>query len=181
MKIRQLEPRICVGSLSAYNNGILLYEWIDATLDLEELKQQVLEISEGDEFIIFDYEDFGAISIQEFESLEKVNAIALSLECDNAIAFSLYYEHFVDSLKDFETDKIYDKFESAFEGEYNNANDFVENLLENCLPSELEKIKLFGSPISYYLDTDKIKRDLELCGDYTFLETESSVFVFNNF
>ena len=74
------ELRVYVADLAAYNNGYLHGVWIDATLELGEMQDQVSEMlkatpldEESEEYAIHDYEGFGAYKVSEYEGLESVH------------------------------------------------------------------------------------------------------------
>ena len=67
-------PRIWVGSLSDYNNGVLHGEWIDATQDEAEVYEQIAEMLAAspttarygdlaEEYGIFDHDNFCGLQI----------------------------------------------------------------------------------------------------------------------
>ena len=39
-----LQPKIYIADLAAYNNGYLHGEWVDATLEVEEIEEKIEEI-----------------------------------------------------------------------------------------------------------------------------------------
>lgn len=181
-----LEPQICLGNLAAYNNGILIFEWIDACLDVEELEAKAKEIIneylEGEEFIIFNHQGFGAISISENESLERVSLIANALtEHEASEALSIFIENYVDRRKDFNLDQILNSFTDCFVGQYQNLNDFYDGHIEENLPPEINSIQVFGNSLRNYLDFEQMKEYIESCGDYNFYELNGVHFVFRNF
>ncbi|MDR0779720.1 MAG: antirestriction protein ArdA, partial [Pseudomonadales bacterium] len=62
-----MEPRIYVACLAAYNNGILHGAWLDAAQEPEALQNEVRDmlaaspIAGAEEWAIHDYEGFGEI------------------------------------------------------------------------------------------------------------------------
>ena len=81
------ELRVYVADLAAYNNGYLHGFWIDATLELGEIQDQVNEMlkatpldEKAEEYAIHDYEGFGAYKVGEYEGLESVHEVACFLE-----------------------------------------------------------------------------------------------------
>jgi len=61
------EIRIYIADLAAYNNGILHGIWVDATLDIDDIWQQIKDmlkqspVDDAEEIAIHDYEGFGII------------------------------------------------------------------------------------------------------------------------
>ena len=78
--------RIYVADLAAYNNGFFHGVWIDATLSLDEIQEQIdsllesFPVDNSEECAIHDYEGFGSYRVSEYEGLESVHEIACFLE-----------------------------------------------------------------------------------------------------
>ena len=158
-------PRVWIGSLSDYNNGVLHGEWMDPVVSGEELYEQVramLERSEqpaAEEWGIFDYEGFGVFRVGEYEDLDRVAAIARGI-AEHGLAFAAYA-----ALHDADPGML-ESFADAYLGGYDSreawaqtiVDDFgVEETLGNGLPDWLAahiSINLHG-----------IAHDLELSGD----------------
>jgi antirestriction protein len=79
---RPTPPRIYVASLSDYNAGRLHGAWIDASQDLDEVWRQVSEMLAAspepiaEEWAIHDYDNFGPLRLDEYESLCTVVGLA---------------------------------------------------------------------------------------------------------
>ena len=79
-------PRIYVACLAAYNNGRLHGRWIDADQSVDEIWSEVQAMLAAspepgaEEWAIHDYEGFGALRLSEWESFERVSAIAAGIE-----------------------------------------------------------------------------------------------------
>ncbi len=75
------DPQIYAASLSDYNAGRLYGAWLSAAVEQEELETGVQTMLAGsptpgaEEFGIFDYEGFGPLRLDEYESLETVAMI----------------------------------------------------------------------------------------------------------
>jgi antirestriction protein len=85
----RFNPQIWVGCLSAYNNGYLHGEWIDAAQEPEILKEAIQEILRTspvshfeccEEWIICDHNDFAGYSVGEYENIDKVSKVAIAIE-----------------------------------------------------------------------------------------------------
>ncbi|MEU0218717.1 antirestriction protein ArdA [Streptomyces sp. NPDC006265] len=83
--------RIYVASLSDYNAGILHGRWIDADQDVDAMHEAIAEMLKespaarkygdvAEEYAIHDYDGFGDFNLGEYESLEKITAIANALD-----------------------------------------------------------------------------------------------------
>lgn len=82
--LSQEEPRIYVSSLSDYNAGRLYGAWINANQDDEDIQEAISEMlsrsteSIAEEWAIHDYEGFGPLRIDEYESIEHVAKVAVA-------------------------------------------------------------------------------------------------------
>jgi antirestriction protein len=157
------EIRIYVADLAAYNNGKLHGVWIDATADLDEIWKAVnamLKASpEGfaEEWAIHDYEGFGSYRLSEYEGFERVHAIARFIEEFPAIGVELL-SHFGGDLDDARK-----AAEENYAGLYTSLADYAEELTDNTaeIPQNL----------AYYIDYERMGRDMELSGDIFTIET----------
>ena len=118
------QPRIYVASLADYNDGRLHGAWIDAAQDDDELGAAVKDMlarspSPGaEEWAIHDYEDFGPLRLDEFESLATVAKVARGI-AEHGPAFAAWAAHVgTDS-------EALDEFEDAYMGEWDNAVAFA--------------------------------------------------------
>lgn len=79
-------PRVWIGSLADYNNGVLHGDWADAAVDDAELiaaAQAILATSEqpgAEEYAIFDYDDFGDFRPEQYEQLSLVAKVARGIQ-----------------------------------------------------------------------------------------------------
>ncbi|WP_179166606.1 antirestriction protein ArdA [Streptomyces sp. CB03238] len=93
--------RIYVASLSDYNAGILHGRWIDADQDVDTIHEEIANMlkespaaQNGDvaeEYAIHDYDGFGGFNLGEFESLEKITAIAKALDEYPSVVVAHYF------------------------------------------------------------------------------------------
>lgn len=148
-------PRIYVACLTAYNNGKLHGRWIDATLDpdeiMEEVRAMLAESPEpgAEEWAIHDTEGFAGITIPESASFADVHELASNLE-EHGEAFALYVEdgHEWDDVQG---------FEDAYAGTWDSEEAFAEGYYDGVwdIPEHL----------TYYIDWEKVARDLFI-GDF---------------
>ena len=81
-----MNPKIYVACLSSYNSGKLHGKWIDAAQDADDIQSEIDEmleaspVADAEEFAIHDFEDFGGMSIGEYESIENVSKLAIAIE-----------------------------------------------------------------------------------------------------
>ncbi len=156
------EIRIYVADLAAYNNGKLYGVWIDATLDPDEIQGQInnmlAESPEGfaEEYAIHDYEGFGGYSVSEYEGIQSVHEIACFIEEYPGLAGELL-SHFGGHLEDARK-----AMEENYSGCYKSLTDYAEELTEDTsqIPENL----------AYYIDYERMGRDMELSGDIYTIE-----------
>ena len=158
------EVRVYVADLAAYNNGFLHGVWIDATLDMDDIQEQVNEMlkatpldEKAEEYAIHDYEGFGAYRVSEYERLESVHEVACFLEEFGAVAGDVL-AHFGDDLEDARK-----ALEENYNGCYSSLADYAEELTADAskVPEHL----------AYYIDYDRMGRDMEMSGDIFTVET----------
>lgn len=137
----EVKPAIWISDLAAYNSGILHGEWVTLTGDttLEELNQKVEEIlakgtrlysketlsDKHEEFGIFDFEGFGPIRLEEYESLETVLEYAKHI-CDDADKFFAFIDAMGDDYADdYEQYEVYGPYESSQEYAWNDLEELL--------------------------------------------------------
>ena len=127
---RKAQPRVYIASLADYNEGRLYGDWIDADQDENELERAIKEmlarspIPGAEEWAIHDYEGFGPLRLDEFESLAAVARIAKGIG-KHGPAFAAWAAHVgTDS-------EALDEFEDAYMGEWDSAVAFAEEMLDD--------------------------------------------------
>lgn len=71
--------RIALTNLERYNNGELIFEWVD--LPVDDFEGVIQQIGNPEEYFISDYEcDIPHMEIHEYENLENLNNLAIELE-----------------------------------------------------------------------------------------------------
>jgi antirestriction protein len=168
------EPRIYVACLAAYNNGRLHGEWIDADQSADELHEAVARMLAAspqpgaEEWAIHDYEGFGSLRLCEYESLERVAAIAAGI-AEHGDAFSAWLSY--DESQDV-TDM--QSFEDAYRGEWDSLRAYAEDYAEST--GMYDAAEKAGS--SYVVvDIDMLTRDLDI-ELYTVESDHGTVYVF---
>ncbi len=163
------EIRIYVADLAAYNNGYLHGVWIDVTQELDEIHDQVnamLKASPIDEvaeeYAIHDYEGFNGYSLGEYEGIDTAHKIACFIEEHDEIAGELL-SHFGGDLED-ATKAI----EENYNGCHKSVADYAEELTHEWMTEETSEIP---KHLEYYIDYEKMGRDMELNGDIYTIET----------
>lgn len=157
------EIRIYVADLAAYNNGKLHGVWIDATLDIVDIQDQInamLQKSPEDfaeEYAIHDYEGFGGYPISEYESIQSLHEIACFIEKHPELAAELL-NHFGGDIEDAQK-----AIEENYSGCYKSLADYAEELTEDTSQTPQH--------LAYYIDFERMGRDMELNGDVYTIET----------
>lgn len=162
----QTTPAIYVASLADYNNGRLHGVWIDATLEPDEIREQINNMllrspvlkAEGETFgdwEIHDSEGFGSIGLDEIEDPEFVSGLAICIaaqgECFIAWA---ELEGRVELAELVDNGQLEARFQEAYLGEADDLNDYGEQLwnemgwqalVESVLPEEIAKYTVIGA------------------------------------
>ena len=157
------EIRIYVADLAAYNNGILHGIWIDATDDVDDIQDQINKMLAespeefAEEYAIHDYEGFEGYPLGEYEGIQTAHDIACFIEEYPNIAGELL-SHFGGDI-----DEARQAMEDNYCGCYRSVADYAEELTEETtqIPQNL----------AYYIDYEKMGRDMELGGDIFTIET----------
>jgi len=169
---------IWVASLSDYNDGRLVGQWINAARSENEIATDISTMlatsaaTGAEEWAIFDYEGFSPLRIAEYESLERVSAVARNI-ADKGPAFA----HLA-SLVGLEEALVY--FDDVYVGHRRTFDEYVEELVE-----DLGYTDAIGNAIPEYLqpyvtfDTDQFAYDLELSGQYVTSEGDRGVYIFD--
>jgi len=156
------EIKIYVADLAAYNNGKLHGVWINALDELDEIQEQINKMladsPEGfaEEYAIHDYEGFGGYSLSEYEGIQSAHEVACFIEEYPETGGKLL-DHFSD------IGEARKAAEDNYCGCYKSLADYAEELTEETseIPEHLQ----------YYIDYEKMGRDMELNGDVFTIET----------
>jgi antirestriction protein len=169
--MNNLEPRIYVACLAAYNNGYLHGEWIDANQDAESLYEEVRKIlsaspiSRAEEFAIHDFEGFGDIRINEYTGLETISELAEFLLEHGELGAAVYeYANNIDEAK-----KL---LEECYYGEFASEEDFVYYWTHEV---DCREIPAY---LQYYIDYKAMARDFFI-NDFFSIEVNHKVNVFS--
>ncbi len=165
-------PRIYVACLSAYNNGILHGEWIDADQDADSIREEVKAMlansprPDAEEWAIHDHYGFAGYDIHEWDSFDTVAEIAELLK-EHGPAYAAYANHVG---TDYATSS---GFQDAYCGEWDSEKAYAENYADECMeiPEHLEN----------YIDYDAIANEF-FCGDYYSVDAGGGqVYVFHSY
>lgn len=158
--VERPEPRIYVASLSDYNAGRLHGIWIDAARDADALLADIHAMLTAsteplaEEYAIHDYEGFSPFQVGEYESIERVAAVARGI-ATHGEAYAVWV-----SSHEIETDHL-DGFDDAYVGHWESVHAYAESLVEDLgidvgefAPEHLRPYVSF--------DTDAFARDLQI-------------------
>ncbi|MEE8060133.1 MAG: antirestriction protein ArdA [Pseudomonadales bacterium] len=157
------EIRIYVADLAAYNNGKLHGVWIDALGDLDDIQDQInamlaqSPVQDAEEHAIHDHEGFSGYSLSEYESIGTIHEIACFIDDFPEVGGELlnHFGGYIDDAK-----KAADE---NYCGCYKSLADYAEELTEQT--SEIPK------HLEFYIDYERMGRDMELSGDVYTIET----------
>jgi antirestriction protein len=162
-KTMNSEIRIYVADLAAYNNGRLHGVWIDATQDPDDIQEQINTMladspeQDAEEYAIHDYEGFDGYGLGEYEGIETAHEIACFIDENPELGGELL-NNFGGDLED--ARKV---IEDNYCGCYKSLADYAEELTEGTtqIPESL----------AYYIDYERMGRDMELGGEVYTIET----------
>ncbi len=167
-------PRIYAACLAAYNNGQLHGAWIDADQSADDIGAAVEEmlaaspVPGAEEWAIHDHEGFGFLHLSEWESFERISAIAAGI-ATHGLAYAAWLAYDV-SFDPADTDSFLD----SFRGEWDSLRDYAEDFADSTGLYELAEQA--GSPY-VAVDIDLLERDLDI-EIYT-VDSESGIYVFD--
>jgi antirestriction protein len=162
-------PRIWVGSLSDYNNGILYGDWIEAARSPDDIHSDIRAMLDAspraartgepaEEWGIFDHENFGNCRIDQYENLSWVSAVAKGI-AEHGLAFAAW----ADVMED---EERLAGFVDVFLGHFDSVEAYVEQLIDDLGYAELLDQAMPDSIRRYtQIDTAALARDMEISGD----------------
>jgi antirestriction protein len=155
--------------------------WFDAAQEADELWKNIKKMLEGspspgaEEWAIHDYEGFGLLHLNEFESLEAVAKIAAGI-VEHGPAFAAWALH-VGADSD-----LLDEFEEAYMGEWESGHAFAEEMVDDM--GSLEEIRRsLPNHLADYVEInyDSYLDDLVSLGEISTVEKlDGGVYVFRN-
>ncbi len=162
-------PRIWVGSLSDYNDGILHGEWLDAARSADEIQtdiQRMLAASPStaaygdvaEEWGIFDSDGFSPWKVGEQEAISFVTAVARGI-AEHGPAFAAWAD-----LR--EDEESLDGFADAYLGAHDSIEAYAEQLIEDLGYNQLLDETL-PEHVRRYVDVNVagLAQDMWLSGD----------------
>lgn len=127
-------PRIWVGSLADYNDGLLHGAWIEAAREPEEIEADIQTVladspaaartgQPAEEWGIFDYDNFGACRLDQHEDLDWVSGVAKGIAA-HGLAFAAWADVV-------EEPTLLAGFDEAYLGHYDSLHAYVEQLIND--------------------------------------------------
>lgn len=152
-----LQPRIYVACLAAYNSGYLHGAWIDAAQEpwsiYDDVKAMLTAspVAGAEEWAIHDYEGFGEIRLQEYAGFDRVSELAMFIAEHGEMGAALL-DHYCGDLAEAE-EAIADRYM----GKHASLADYVQEMTEEraAVPQALR----------FYVDWQAMARDAEINGD----------------
>ena len=148
----EMNPRIYVSCLAAYNQGILHGVWIDADQDEDDIQADIDKmladspVPDAEEWAIHDTEDMGDL-VSEYESLENVSKHGQAI-AEHGEAWIAYCDHVGADYADV------DKFEDLYCGECESELEYAEQMFDELYLGDIPE------NLRPYIDYEKFSKDL---------------------
>jgi antirestriction protein len=163
IKIDEDSPQIYIACLSAYNNGFLHGEWVDASEGVDYVRERIKEIlatspvaEECEEWAIHDFQGFGNYKVTEYHNIEKLCEVAEFLkECDKFPSEVVSW-----LIDDYGIDGAKEKMEDDYIGEFDSYLELAYHYVD-----ELGVLDGVSEYVARYFDYASFSRDLDLNGN----------------
>lgn len=159
----ELEPRIYVACLAAYNSGQLHGAWISVEDDADAVREAICRmlacspVRGAEEYAIHDYEDFGGVAISEYAGIDRVVEVASFLRESGTLGAAVL-EHFAGDLEA-ATSALDEQYRGLFPS------------LADCVQEMTEEVTEIPEALRFYIDWEAMGRDAELNGDVFTIKT----------
>ena len=169
----ELRPRIYIACLSSYVNGIHYGAWVDAAQPVEDIQEQIKQLlakspmPDAEEIVVHAFEDFGSLSIGEYESIEAIQEKASFIVEQGELGAELL-ANYGGNLADAE-----EALNDYYVGEHESELDYSIHLFDECYLHEIPE------NIQYYVDYDKFCRDIFI-NDYFSIKVDGKYHIFIN-
>lgn len=148
------QPRIYIACVASYNNDRSHGVWVDPTLEVEEILQQISLMllkspeSDAEDYAIYGYEGFYSLKIEEHASIADIHEQALfTLEHGELGAKLITY--YGGSVEDAE-----EALAEHYQGEYKSELDYATAFFDECY------LETVPASVRSYIDYDSFKIDL---------------------
>ncbi len=166
------QPQIYVACLSSYTNGILYGEWLDATQDVEDIKEQIKQLLAkspmpgAEEFAVHGDMGFGSLRIEEYESIEQIHEKALFIVEHGELGAEVlaYYGGYLEDAKE--------ALEERYEGKHKSELDYATYLFDEIYLHDIPE------RLQFYIDYEQFKIDIFI-DSYFSLEVEGRCHIFS--
>lgn len=192
------EPRVYVASLSDYNAGRLVGEWISANQDPEDFQAAITAMLAksteypAEEWAFHDYDNM-VPGLGEYESAETVTFIGRAIgESDDADAMRAFLYVYKDHAGDYSEyldnpEGFVERFQECYRGKWDSWKDFAQDdeigdLVTglSSIRSALHEVNRYGGrdlsdlvdKVEMYIDWDKVAHELEIGGTYDHVKAE---------
>jgi antirestriction protein len=176
--VREQVPRIYVASLADYNAGRLHGVWITLDDEIEATWSQLHTMlaastePNAEEWAIHDYEGFGPLALDEWESIEQVQHVA-----DGILEHGEAFAHWAALLDRRYWDEQLERFGDHYQGTWPTVEAFAEQMLDD-LGVEHDDIGPTWLQSYISIDVAAFARDLTTT-DYRVSEGKEGVHAFD--
>ncbi|HAT1956916.1 TPA: antirestriction protein ArdA [Legionella pneumophila] len=166
------KSQIYVACLASYNNGILYGKWIDATQSESDIIDEIHEmlvhspVEGAEEFAIHDFEGFGGVRLEEYDSISTIVAYADFISEHEELGAALLADYDLEEAEIMIRDRYHDSYYSEV--------DFAWHLFEECYSNTIP------DNLMCYFDCEAFARDLFI-NDYCSVEVNGIIYVFSNY
>lgn len=164
--------KIALTNLGKYNEGTLVYEWIELPATSDELNEVYETIGINEEYeetFITDYE--APFPINEHANIDELNDIAAAInELDDyqALAFRAHIEQYGVMYLEY----INDALNFAIDGDYQIHEDMDD--MQTIAEHLVLDVGLFdydeNNPLMQYIDYERLGRELDIEGTFVFID-----------
>lgn len=170
----ELYVNVWIGNLGKYNEGELVGEWFTLPVDMEEVSKVIGLNEQYEEYQINDFDtNIKGLEIHHYENIGTLNEFAEKLnklDENEQLVLQAYIDQYGTSELFKEMDSI--EFDEAIVyHEVNSMSDVAYSWIHEHIGSIKDAIS--KDRISYYIDTDAVKRDLEIDGYFSEMEEEN--------
>ncbi len=169
--IAPITPKIYVACLASYNNGILYGTWIALDQPLKNVFEQIRRLLDkspipgAEEIAVHDFEDFGSLRINEYDSITMIHKQAQFIIAHGALGAELL-AHYAGSLEEAE-----EALDNYYVGEHDSELEYAIHFFEECYLHNIPK------NVQSYIDYEKFCRDV-FVQDFFSLDVNGSCHVF---
>jgi len=163
-------PQIYVACVASYNEGILHGCWINAMQGKATIMlkiQRMLDnshVEDAEDYAILDYQHFGAIKIDEYQSIDSITAYVDFMSRHGELGAKLIQLYGIDEAEELINDYYY--------GCYDSEVDFAWQLFEEYF------IHQWPENLIYYFDCEAFARDLFI-NAYFSVNIDGNVHIFS--